>query len=135
MTVAKTIGSSTRSYVPGTGISAGLWTTIVSSPSDHVELDVGRRRDQLEVELALEPLLHDVHVQQPEEPAAEPEPERLRGLGLVAERRVRQLQPVERLAELRVVAALVREQARPHHRLRLPVAGERLGRGVLARPA
>ena len=105
---------------------------MISLALDHVELDVRRRRDQLEVELALEPLLHDVHVQQTEEPGPEPEAERLRGLGLVAERRVRELQPVERLAELRVVAALVREQARPHHRLRLPVAGERLGGGVLA---
>ena len=32
MTVANTTGSSTRSYVPGTGISAGLWTTVTSSP-------------------------------------------------------------------------------------------------------
>ncbi len=32
MIVANTIGSSTRSNVPGTGISAGLCTTIVSSP-------------------------------------------------------------------------------------------------------
>ncbi len=57
------------------------------APED-VELDVRRRRDELEVELALEPLLHDVHVQQAEEPAPEPEPERLRGLGLEVQRRV-----------------------------------------------
>jgi hypothetical protein len=35
------------------------------------------RRDQVEVELALEPLAHDLHVQQAEEAAAEAEAERL----------------------------------------------------------
>ena len=99
---------------------------------DHVELDVGLRRDELQVELPLEPLLHDVHVQQAEEPGPEPEAQGLRDLGLVAERRVGELQAIERLTELGVVAALVREQPRPHHRLRLAVAGERLLRGVLA---
>ncbi len=100
---------------------------------DHVELDVGLRRDELEVELPLEALLHDVHVQQAEEPGPETEAQGLRDLGLVAERRVGELQAVERLTELGVVAPFVREQARPHHRLRLAVAGERLFRGVLAR--
>ena len=46
----------------------------------HVVLDVRRRREQLEVVLALEALAHDVHVQQPEEAAAKAEAERLRGL-------------------------------------------------------
>ena len=100
---------------------------------DHVELDVGLRGDELEVELPLETLLHDVHVQQAEEPGPEAEAEGLRDLRLVAERRVGELQAVERLTELRVVASLVREQARPHHRLRLAVAGQRFFRRVLAR--
>ena len=59
---------------------------------DHF-VDHGRRaRDQVELVLALEPLLHDVHVQQAEEPAAEAEAERRRHLGLVVQRRVIQLE-------------------------------------------
>ena len=42
----------------------------------------------VEVVLALEPLLDDLHVQQAEEAAAEAEAERLRGLGLEDERGV-----------------------------------------------
>ena len=48
--------------------------------------DVRRGDEQVEVELALEPLAHDLHVQQAEEAAAEAEAERLRRLGLVDER-------------------------------------------------
>ena len=52
----------------------------------HAVGDVRRRDEQVEVELPLEPLPHDVEVEQAEEAAAEAEPERLRGLGLVGER-------------------------------------------------
>src|SRR5213080_1739303 len=48
----------------------------------------GCGRDQLEVELAREPLLDDLQVQQPEESAAEAEAERSRRLHLVGEARV-----------------------------------------------
>jgi hypothetical protein len=37
--------------------------------------DVRSGRDQVQVELALEPLTHDLQVQQAEEPDPEPEPE------------------------------------------------------------
>ena len=47
----------------------------------------GRRgRDEVEVVLALEPLLDDLHVEQAEEAAAEAEAERGRGLRLEGER-------------------------------------------------
>ena len=84
--------------------------------------DVRRGHEQVEVELALEPLAHDLHVQQPEEAAAEAEAERLRGLGLVEERGVVQLQPLERVAQLRVVVGVGREEAREDHRLDVLVA-------------
>ena len=44
-----------------------------------------RRRggDQIHVELALEPFLHDIHVQQAEKAAAEAKAQRLRNLGLI----------------------------------------------------
>ena len=61
---------------------------------------------EVQVELALEPLLDDLHVQQAEEPAAEAEPERRRRLGLEEERRVVQPQLLERLAQLGVLASL-----------------------------
>ncbi len=93
--------------------------------------DVRRGHDQVEVELALEPLAHDLHVQQAEEAAAEAEAERLRRLGLVEERGVVQLQPLERVAELRVLVRVRREQAREDHRLHFLVAGQRLGGGTL----
>ena len=46
-------------------------------------LHARHRRDEVEIELALEPLLHDLHVQQAEKSAAEAEAERRRRLGLV----------------------------------------------------
>ena len=60
-----------------------------------------RGRDQVDVELALEPLLHDLHVQQAEEAAAEPEAQRGRRFRLEMERRVVQPQLLERIAQLR----------------------------------
>ena len=60
--------------------------------------DVRRGDEQVEVELALEPLADDLHVQEAEEAAAEPEAERLRRLGLVEQRRVVELEPLERVA-------------------------------------
>ena len=87
-----------------------------------------RGRHQVHVELALEPLLHDLHVQQAEEAAAEPEAERDRGLRLEEERRVVQPQLFERLAQLGVLMALDRVEAGEDHRLQLLEAGERLER-------
>ena len=95
---------------------------------EHAVGDVRRGHDQIEVELALEPLADDLHVQQPEEAAAEAEAERPRRLGLVEERRVVELQPLERVAQLGVLVGVAREQAGEHHRLDVLVAGQRLGR-------
>ncbi len=96
----------------------------------HAVGDVRRRDQQVEVVLALEPLAHDVHVQQAEEAAPEAEPERPRRLRLVAQRRVVQLQLLERVAQLRVLVGVGREEAREHHRLHVLVAGQRLGRAA-----
>ena len=84
-----------------------------------------RGGDQVHVEFALEPLLHDLHVQQAEEAAAEPEPERHRRFRLEEERRVVETQFLERLAELGILVALHRIEAREHHRLERLEAGER----------
>ena len=89
----------------------------------------GRRgHEQVEVELPLEPLADDLHVQQAEEAAAKTEAERLRGLGLVRERAVVQLEPLERVAQLRVLVRIGREERREDHRLHVLVARKRLAR-------
>ena len=91
----------------------------------HLVDDRRRRRDQVHVVLALEPLLHDVHVQQAEEAAAEAEAQRLRHLGLVVQRRVVELQLVERVAQRLVLVRLDRIEAREHLRLHFLEAGQR----------
>ena len=80
--------------------------------------------------LALEPLLHDVHVQEPEEAAAEAEAERGRDFGLVMQRRVVQLELLQRVAEGLVLVGLDRKQPREHARLHRLEAGQRLVAGT-----
>ena len=92
--------------------------------------DVRRGGDQLQAELPLEPLPHDLHVQQAEETAAEAEPQRRRGLRLVDQRGVVQPQLVEGVAQFRVVVAVHRVKAGEHHRARVVVPGQRLGGAV-----
>ena len=98
----------------------------------HLDLESHRRhrRHQVQVVLALQALAHDVHVQQPEEPAAEAEPERVGGLGLPAERRVVQGQLLERVAQVRVAVGVDREEPAEDHRLDVAVAGQGLGRAA-----
>ena len=82
-------------------------------------LDARRRREQVEVVLALEALLDDLHVEQAEEAAAEAEAERGRRLGLVDEAGVVEVELVERVAQLGVLVAAQRVDAGEDHRLRL----------------
>jgi hypothetical protein len=70
-------------------------------------------------------------VQQAEEAAAEAEAERLADLGLVAQRRVVQLQLLEGVAQLVVLARLGRVEAGEDLRLDLLEPGQRLGRDAL----
>ena len=92
---------------------------------DHVVLDRRRRGDEVQAELAFEPLLDDLHVEQAEEPAAEPEPERHRALRLVREARVVEVQLLERVAHERVVLARDRVDPGEHEALGGLVAGQR----------
>ena len=129
MTDALMYGSSTSSNASGqVGGRVHLDPLVVVERADAVR-DVRRGDEQVEVELALEPLADDLHVQQPEEAAAEAEAERLRGLGLVEERGVVQLQLLERVAELGIVVGVGREEPREHHRLDVLVARQRLAAG------
>ena len=72
-------------------------------------------------------------MQEPEKAAAEAEAERLRRLGLVRERPVVELQPLERVAQLRVVVGVGREDPGEDHRLHVLVSGKRSGRGTASR--
>ena len=99
----------------------------------HLVGDVRSRDQQVEVELALEALADDLHVQQAEESATEPEPERLRRLGVVRQGRVVETKLLERIAERRVLVGVRREDPGEDHRLHVLVPGKRLGRGPAAR--
>ncbi len=74
-------GSRISSITPGSGSSDGLSTSDdLAVGLDDLVLDTGRGGQQVEVVLALQPLLDDLHVQQAEEAAAEAEAERVRRL-------------------------------------------------------
>jgi hypothetical protein len=70
-------------------------------------------------------------VEQAEEPAAEAEAERLARFGLVHQRAVVELQPLERVAQLLVLVGVRREEAGEDHRLDVDVARQRLARRPL----
>ena len=89
--------------------------------------DVRRGRHEVDAELAVEPLLRNLHVQQAEEAAAEAEAERRRVLRLEAYRRIIYLQLLKRLAQLVDVLALDGVEAAEDDGLHLLVSRERLG--------
>ena len=97
---------------------------------DHAVDDVRRGGDQVEPGLALQAVAGDLQVQQAEEAAAEAEPERRGRLGLVGQRRVVELELVQRLAQVRVLRAVDGVEPRVDHRPRLPVARQRFRRAV-----
>jgi hypothetical protein len=65
----------------------------------HLVDHAGRGGDQVLVELALEALLHDLHVQQAQKAAAKAKAQRLADLGLVAQGRVVELELFQRIAQ------------------------------------
>ena len=117
--LAVMMGSRSSSIRSCGGSLDGL-STLMTDPSVSSDLvDDGRRAgDEVEVVFALEPLLHDVHVQQPQESAAKAEPQCGRHFRLEMQRRIVELELLERVAELLVVVGAHREQAR-----RTPAAG------------
>src|SRR5438105_5481995 len=87
-----------------------------------VIFDVRNRADEIEVELALEPFAHDFHGQQAEEAAAKTEAQGNRGLRLVVEGRVVQLQLRQRVAELLILLGVGRIESGEDHRLDIAIA-------------
>ena len=96
----------------------------------HLVGDARHRDQQVEVELPLEALPHDLHVEQAEEAAPEAEAERLGGLGLIDEGRIVEAELIEGVAQVGVLVAVGGVEPGPHHRLGLPVAGQRLRGGA-----
>jgi len=97
---------------------------------EHLVLHARRRHDQRQVELALEALLDDLHVQHAEEPAAKAVAQRQGGLGLVGERRIIEPQLLEGVAQRLVVRVLDRVEPGEDHRLGVAIARERRGGGA-----
>ena len=91
----------------------------------HPVLDRGRGEDDRKAELALDALLHDLEVQEAEEPAAEPVPERDRGVLLVDQRGVVQLELRDGFHQLLVVVGIDRVDRREHDGLHVPESRER----------
>ena len=61
------------------------------------------RRDDLQVELAFEPLLDDLHMKQPQKAAAETHAQRGGAFGLEFEAGIVQMQPAQRLAQILIL--------------------------------
>ena len=89
--------------------------------------DAGRGGDQVDLELALQALLHDFEVQQAEKAAAEAEAERGGIFGLEAEGAVVEAQFFEGVAQQAVLVRFHRIEAREHHGLHFFEAGQRFG--------
>jgi hypothetical protein len=88
---------------------------------------VGHGGDHRHVELALQPLLDDLHVQQAQEAAAETEAERGAALGRPGEAGIVQLQLLHGIAQLLVLVGIHREDAGPHHGFHILEAVDGLG--------
>ena len=126
--VALIHGSSIAAILTTSGMSAGLCSSfIVPSVRWMLVDDRGRGGDEVEVELALQPLLDDLEVQQAEEAAAEAEAERGRGLHLEGEAGVVEAQLAHGGAQVLEIGGVDREEAAEHHRLGRLEAGQRRG--------
>ena len=119
-------GSRIASISPGLG-QVGRIVDHAQLAAAHLNLVLHRwrGRQQVEVVLALQPFLDDLHVEQAEEAAAEPESERRRRFRQVGERRVVELEALERIAQDREILAVDRIESGEHHRLGGPVARQR----------
>src|SRR3954470_9063392 len=89
--------------------------------------DGGSGRNQVEIELALQPLLDDLEMQQAQKAAAEAEAERGRGFHLIAEARVIEPEPAHGRAQILELCSVDRKQAAEHDRNGRTKAGQGLG--------
>ena len=110
---AFTYGSSMRAIDAGVGeLRRALEQLHRAVGVVHVVLDVRHGGDEVQIELALEPLLDDLHVQQAEKAAAESEAERGGRLRQVVQGGVVELQLLERVAQRLVLRACPSDRGR-----------------------
>ena len=129
--VARITGSSTLAISLGSSQREGLSISIIVAVGlGDLVAHAGRGGDQVEIELALEPLLNDLHVEQAEKAATEAEAERDGAFRLEEERRIVEPQFFERLAQLRVLVGVDRVEPGEDHGLDFFEAGQRLDRGI-----
>ena len=88
----------------------------------HVIVDRGARRDEVEVELSLETLLDDLHMEETEEANAEAKAKGHRGLGRPDERWIVDVELLEGVAKVLVLFVVHREESGVDHGLRLAIA-------------
>ncbi len=89
--------------------------------------DGGQRGHELKIELPLEALLDDLHMQHAQEAAAEAEAEGDGALRLKAQGSVVELELFQRVAQIRVLGAVLGVDPAEDHRTRGAVAGQGLG--------
>ena len=97
----------------GSRISWIFWFggSLAGLSRSRIEPSVCRTSDQIEVVLALKPLLDDVHMKQAEEAATKAESHRLGTLGLKMQGGVVELELVERFTQSRKIFGVDRKQA------------------------
>ena len=96
----------------------------------HMVNNGGESGDQIQVELPLQALLDDLHMEHPQKAAAEAEAQshgafRLKGQGGIVE-----LELFQGVPQVRILAAILGVDAAVDHRLGGPIAGQRLRGGV-----
>ena len=91
--------------------------------------DGGQGGDKIQIELPLQTLLNDLHVEHTEEAAAEAEAQRNGGFRLEGQGGVVELELLQRVPQVGVLAAVLRVDTAVDHGLGGTVAGQRLGGG------
>src|ERR1700722_17553009 len=86
-----------------------------------------RGRDEIEIELALQPLLNDFEMQETQKPAAETEAESRRTFHLIGKARIVKTKPSHCRAKIAEIRRIDRKQPAEYHRLRGFKAGQRFG--------
>jgi hypothetical protein len=95
---------------------------LVTSTGQHLIDDIGVGGDERDIELALDALADDVEMQQAHEAQAEAEAQRLGGLTLEVERRIRQVELLDGGLEAGVISGIDRVEAGEHHRVYFLIA-------------
>ena len=91
----------------------------------------GQGGDEIQVELPLQPLLDDLHVEHAQKAAAEAEAQGGGGLGLEGQGGVVELELLQGVPQVGVLGAVLGVDAAVHHGAGGAVAGQGLGGGAL----